>query len=627
MLLSLLIFSLLLVPGCEKREEKEKLAVPPVEKKAIATPPVESAMSALLELEKNPEARRALESSHQDWIKLRISHCAAVGIPDKEQKGATKLQECYEAFDRQRIELLNQQRIGLLFDLPPQSGSVNPAISIPYSAETKKNPSAPHALVVASAAPVAAVTFTDMTELFDLVSGQLINRIQTADAEKRRGVYYLFLSPNGRVLTASYHWPKTGVKIWDVKSGDLLRDTLISPYFLRAPTSRGRYFIYSERNRIGVYDIVKDEPAWRFEDKQGPSHMALSPDDRWLIVVRGQNIESWESTGDADGRISFVLRNSEMVGNYNFQPTWIAFSRDNRSFYGSLPRNGGLVQWQLPDLKVLRRLRFPRYQSVKLIQIPQSDTFLLEGRPSRETLEAFAVDMAREASVPLFDHTGVNSRVAPGGSDQVLIATPFLFKNAKIPDPAAFRPFSHVLGGVVAEPTVAPSPGGDSASRIGQVQADCRGFLTEAVGVYEGSLPGGAQRGFQSKVPGYVTVSVGRTDLPLKLLLSSYEPVHWQLRVSANARLSEVLLAGSNESRIEGLDTARITYIGNAYAYKEGNAARLADLARRHTGCSITRFQGAYRGSNFYIGEGVASKGGAINRQVDEEGNVVYRNY
>jgi hypothetical protein len=57
---------------------------------------------------------------------------------------------------------------------------------------------------------------------------------------------------------------------------------------------------------------------------------------------------------------------------------------------------------------------------------------------------------------------------------------------------------------------------------------------------------------------------------------------------------------------------------------------RLADVVKQKTGCNITKFQGVYRGSNFYIGyitEDIPEKKEKIYKHIDENGNVTYRNY
>jgi hypothetical protein len=54
------------------------------------------------------------------------------------------------------------------------------------------------------------------------------------------------------------------------------------------------------------------------------------------------------------------------------------------------------------------------------------------------------------------------------------------------------------------------------------------------------------------------------------------------------------------------------------------------DVVKQKTGCNITKFQGAYKGSNFYIGyitKDSSEKKDKIYKYIDENGKVIYRNY
>jgi hypothetical protein len=124
----------------------------------------------------------------------------------------------------------------------------------------------------------------------------------------------------------------------------------------------------------------------------------------------------------------------------------------------------------------------------------------------------------------------------------------------------------------------------------------------------------------------------------VKLVLSSYHPVNWRLHISSDARLSEIYLSGSNDSRVEGIQNILVSYIGNAYAYenpnmlssRHGHTPSLANVVKQKTGCNITNFQGVYRGSNFYIGYTTrdrSEKKDTIYKYIDENGKVIYRNY
>src|SRR4030042_4222151 len=132
--------------------------------------------------------------------------------------------------------------------------------------------------------------------------------------------------------------------MWDTATGELLKDKKISPFYIRFPLTNGRYFIYNTcYNRIGIYDIITDESIWYAEDKDEPSFMALSPDDKWLIVgrMRKEHIECWNLVRSDDNRISYRMSAETTLGNDSEQPSSIAFTHNNQYFYGCLP-NGFL---------------------------------------------------------------------------------------------------------------------------------------------------------------------------------------------------------------------------------------------------------------------------------------------
>jgi outer membrane murein-binding lipoprotein Lpp len=629
------LISLLSLAGCnEGNMDKMKSAFTGV-KKLTATPEVERAMNALRALEKNPDQVRILDAAHQDWIRLRKTHCAALATPGDSATSQQKINECYATFDQQRIEMLNQQRISRLFDIPSPAASPDRAINIAYSPETTARPSIPRSLAVASSAPITAVTFNDTTEIIDLVSGQILSKIQTLDEEKRRGMYHHYLTPNGRILIVSYHWPKTGLKMWDATNGDLLRDKMISSNYLRFPMSDFRSFVYTDRNRMGIFNILTGEPTWNFEGKHAASHMSLSPDERWLIVCRDQQIECWEKVKADGNRISYEMRQEAILGNYFQQPSSIIFASDNQSFYGSLP-SGSLVKFQLPDLKILKRIKFPRFKGIRIMQVPQTDFSLMEATVSGSILEAYVADMPAEKAYRVNEHTGSNCKMTPFTSRMMLIATPRELKVVKLPEASELIPLGQALGGMTEEAITVTAQAQQS---LQQIQTDCSRYRTEAVGVYEGRLPDGTSRG-RGRGRGQVTVNVGPTDRPVRLVLSSYEPVVWRLNVSSRAHIAEIFLSGSSESTMEGLSQFQVTHIGNAYAYQTdgysrrgrrgAGASRLYETVRQKTGCGIDNFQGSYTGGIFYIGTqstGSSPEGNRIQKYRDEKGNIIFKNY
>lgn len=124
----------------------------------------------------------------------------------------------------------------------------------------------------------------------------------------------------------------------------------------------------------------------------------------------------------------------------------------------------------------------------------------------------------------------------------------------------------------------------------------------EGVGVYEAkekTIQTSPIRGM-----GKVRLSVRKSNRPLVLVLSSYEPVQWDLRMEPGARLAAVLLSSYHDASVQGAGSARVLKIGNTITYKQGDEGfqALQGQVRRWTGKPISVFQGEYAGSSFSVG-------------------------
>ena len=639
--LSAFLFLFFTLNGCNQDITDITKSTPDGDKRIIAANKVESAFSSLLALEKNPARVKALTLEHKDWLRLRRSHCAEL-MDEDVKKDNKKLSECYEAFDIQRIEALNNQRIGLMYDIPSQGTLPDNTTDLTYSQEYNTNRALPRSVVVSADAPIAAVEFNNnMTGIFDLARRRLINRIETFDAKISRPGVHFFLTPNGRILIGSFYVPRAKLMMWDVRTGELLRHKTLTQHN-HLLTSQGRYFVYSDsfpdRYRIGIYDVIKGEATWNVaEGREWISLMAMSSDDKYLIAVRDHSIESWELVKAMDEAPSFVLRATEQVEGSNLKPLAIAFANDNKSFYATLPR-GLIVKRRLPDLKGIRQLKFPNLSHAILTQIKHTDLLLMEAWFSDQNMEAFYVDMVAQTAKKIAEHTGANNRTAPLANGQMLLATPHELKTLKVPSKTGLDRFSNIIGEVISQDMPIKAPDKDRDKSIAPAQINCQNFQIEAIGVYEGSLADNRSRGGAEKIAGNVDIHISHTDLPVKLVLSSHEPVIWRLHISSDARLSEIYLSGSKDSRVGGAQSITIIHIGDAFAYEDSNVSTsrypyipsLADVVKQKIGCNITKFQGVYRGSNFYIGyitKDISGTKDKIYRQIDENGNVTYRNY
>jgi len=143
-------------------------------------------------------------------------------------------------------------------------------------------------------------------------------------------------------------------------------------------------------------------------------------------------------------------------------------------------------------------------------------------------------------------------------------------------------------------PVVAPYPG--------PIADLARNALVEAVGVYQGS--GSAHRPGEARRVGMVDVRVRQSARPLVLVLSSYEPVRWNLISEGGARIAAILVASYYPSTVVGAGNARLIQLGQLYAYERSSPAfmRLEQEVARQTGQRIGVFQGRYEGLSFAVG-------------------------
>jgi hypothetical protein len=103
---------------------------------------------------------------------------------------------------------------------------------------------------------------------------------------------------------------------------------------------------------------------------------------------------------------------------------------------------------------------------------------------------------------------------------------------------------------------------------------------------------------------GVIDVTVRRTSKPIILVLCSYEPVQWKLKIEPGAKLNAVLVSGYYTSQVSGAGSARVVLTGSTYAYSQGGPEfrRFNQEIMLWTGRTIDVFQGKYEGSTFSVG-------------------------
>ena len=120
----------------------------------------------------------------------------------------------------------------------------------------------------------------------------------------------------------------------------------------------------------------------------------------------------------------------------------------------------------------------------------------------------------------------------------------------------------------------------------------------DAVSVYEAILDRAQDRGDP------VRVRVQPAWRPVVLVLSSHQPVQWQIEADPDADLRAILLAGSGDSRVTGAQRIPVSAMGRFYAFKLGSREfrHLEQEVLRCTGCAIEHFFGMYAEDQFDVG-------------------------
>lgn len=151
-------------------------------------------------------------------------------------------------------------------------------------------------------------------------------------------------------------------------------------------------------------------------------------------------------------------------------------------------------------------------------------------------------------------------------------------------------------GSTFPTPSISPAP---IISPLGSLAGNAR---IEAIGVYQATNPNA--RPGEPRKTGIVEVRVRRSDKPIVLVLSSYEPVRWMLISESGARLAAILLSGYHQSSVVGAGSSQIVNLGQNFAYSSDSREykMLDEEVMRMTGRRIQMMQGRYDGSAFSVG-------------------------
>ena len=162
-----------------------------------------------------------------------------------------------------------------------------------------------------------------------------------------------------------------------------------------------------------------------------------------------------------------------------------------------------------------------------------------------------SVDPGKPAAPPAKVRQPVAVAPAPAPAPAPAIAPePVPAPAPPVPAPSVPAPSVPVPAAPAAPPAPAPAPPVAQIPPVARKNPYVAGAAdVHVISIYEGQMPGGAQRGFQQHPEGTADVVVRATAKPVMLFLSSYEPVEWRVRVEGG-NLERVIAVGYHDQRV-----------------------------------------------------------------------------
>ncbi len=592
----------------------------------------ERILALAIELAEDDAGRAAIRQSQADWLKLRESHCGAMEKLEKES-ASNAAGSCYAGLDKQRRDSLNQIRLALLLgkSAPPTASTAEVNVSIAFESGRFQN-----RVVVAPGGTLAAVSSpTGEIDVYDLVSGQ---RLRSFNGE-RQAVRVEF-SRNGRLILIGKQQSR-GVKVYDLYGGDELKEIseILGPY---VSLDGGRLLVYADGAALGIYDIPNGKTlATGLFAKSSINALAVDPATNNVAASTREGwISLWQIVpiGEGGGMTAKPLSESRLYGNNQYVQEMEFLEGGHKLFVvvSGAVSGGDLEVLSVPEMQRTRTIGTPGINFRGLSRIPGTDKVaLLTNKTSGQGTVLAILDMVAGTGI-VMDESRQFLSVASVGN----VRGKLLFVNSQgmwtkdLPASTTEESLSDVMAraATIAAPQASVKAAAPSIPMALKIQPNTR---VEAIGVYEGVLPGGRKRGFQEKVSGTVIVMVGTQKAPLALVLSSYEPVNWLVR-SGGAKITHILISGSGESNVSGVVGAEVMRIGSAHPYlsegsgRHGRSGRNGDTGAlnasviQYLGRGIDRFQGAYSGSSFSVGTQATGSVIGIQKSIDSTGRAYY---
>lgn len=600
--LPLILLAGLLLSGCDVRQRFSSPEARINEAMPLGLP-LRQAFERTAEQLGQPSAGfQELESAWVARLRARALTCSPNFSPTWRQsetavREAVKDKACFEEFDRGLQRWLGMQRARWLLAQPPAvADDMPPSVTLRGHSNSL--------LREQLGSPVLASALSDGLELVALASGRVLLKESGTSGE-------VTVSPNGRLFAQAAGGV---VKVRASEGGE----TLFELSEANAVHWLGADFmgVRSSKGKAALLLNLRSDKAVPIPTKSHAPPITLFPmpsGDKTFAVLTYEGLQRFKWS-EAEGQTAIVLEAERAGVDMNHMVLMQSpgqFSLDGHEWL--FAARGKLVRLDLRSLEY-REQGFEPLDVDAVSPATQEGQYVLalsmHGAISRNgnyLFDARQGTLARiggPGSGSRFRYLPALKRLAHGGPSAVWLQERL--------DLAMPQPIAEVTAGFIDEANKsklaaaaieerqlslaqAPLPGSPLLPLV-------QGAYVEGVGVYEASEKV-AQPG-QSRSTGKVVVNVRRTRLPMVLVLTSYEPVQWNLRMEPGAKLSLVLLGSYYPSTVVGADSTRVVQIGRTYAYKQEDPefSALQRQVNQQTGRTISVFQGNYSGTSFSVG-------------------------
>jgi hypothetical protein len=524
-------------------------------------------------------------------------------------------QACFDGADSELVAWLGTYRLRLMAQLPAVSElPADAPKSIPTSIR-------PTYVSFAAAAPVVAVSDGMNVEILDFAADRSVHRSES----KERRIRALEMSPNGRVYAAV----ADGISLFDAVTGDRLA-AYPNHSTMQWLTPLGILLTKKDNGDLELLDLGSGivAPARGISDMRGRA-VALAGTPNRFVLAGHNRAAQFELLQDRQGIRIALLVQSNGSGSGSFGN--LIASADGKVLAGS-GGNIGLVRLD-PQTLTAVDTKFEGFRVQGVCALDDPNELLLQGyvQGANRGAHGMLVYYLDTGSVsPIVDEAVVQQLRNSGGcpARAALLNRSYVRAGNSLMSlanpPRAARYSAAAIGTYFAElvakereaypPGYAvDAPGGYGVGNdTGRpVRAAAGAVLTDlpkdaqvhAVGVYEAE--GAPTRKFrEAGVPSPVDVIVRKSNSPIVLVVSSYEPVIWRVTIMPGAKVSAILLSGNSElSKVMGAGDTRVVTMGQSYAYEMGGQKHLAldQEVVRWTGRRIQSLQGRYKARMFTV--------------------------